>query len=165
MFCPPGLSFSLKEIRAAEDSRLFARCRSRADARGKTSMTKELPRLRHVSSKHVEGISDLVVVAPVKEGFIDAFEQVSYETRLKMTMEALFRMRSTSREFNLLKPLLDTVEKIQSLRSYRLAVIDVATDLEVVKKLVLAVTFDKPFEPYIREIWWPLGPMLDVLFC
>ena len=128
-------------------------------------MSKELPRLRHVSSKHVEGISDLVVVAPVKEGFIDAFEHVSYETRLKMTMDALFRMRTNSREFYLDKPFLDTVEKIQSLRSYRLAVIDVATEIEVVKKLVLAVTFDRPFEPYIRDIWWPLGPMLDVLFC
>ena len=35
---------------------------------------------RLVSSKHLESVSDLTLSAPVKQGFIDAFEAVTYET-------------------------------------------------------------------------------------
>ena len=124
-----------------------------------------LPRTKPVSSKHLDGISDLVVAAPLKQGFIDAFEHVTYETRLRMAMDALFKMRSTSREYNLIKPLVDSAERIQTIRSFRLAIVEVETTASVEKRLVLAVTFDKPWEPYIRQIWRPLGFMLDVIFC
>ena len=30
---------------------------------------------------------------------------------------------------------------------------------------MLAVTFDRPWEPYIRIIWSDVGALLDVIFC
>ncbi|QXQ05069.1 hypothetical protein KX816_12325 [Sphingosinicellaceae bacterium] len=36
-----------------------------------------------IVAKHLDGIGDLIVAAPVKRDFIDAFETVTYETRQK----------------------------------------------------------------------------------
>ncbi len=110
-----------------------------------------------ISSKHLEGVSDLTLSAPIKQGFIDAFEAVTYETRLRQIMKALFRIRATSREFTRIKPFVDTAERIQALLDFRLAIHG--------KELLLSATFDRPFEPYLRLIWDPLGPLLDVIFC
>ena len=114
-----------------------------------------------ISSKHLESVSDLTLTAPIKQGFIDAFEAVTYETRLGKVLEALFKIRSTAREYSKIKPFVDSAERIQSLLDYRLAILD---DCEP-HRLLLSATFDKPFEPYMRLIWNPLGPLLDVIFC
>jgi Dyp-type peroxidase family len=114
-----------------------------------------------VSSKHLEGVSDLTLSAPIRQGFIDAFEAVTYETRLRVLMEALFKVRSTAREHSTIKPFVETTERIQSLLDFRLA-IDYNTKPH---RLYLSATFDRPFEPYMRLIWDPLGPLLDVIFC
>jgi Dyp-type peroxidase family len=114
-----------------------------------------------ISSKHLESVSDLTLTAPIKQGFIDAFEAVTYETRLSKLLEALFKIRSTAREHSTIKPFVDTAERIQSLLDYRLAILN---DTEP-HQLLLSATFDKPFEPYMRLIWDPLGPLLDVIFC
>ena len=114
-----------------------------------------------VSSKHLEGINDLTLTAPIKQGFIDAFESVTYETRLRATMKALFRMRATAREHSHIKPFVDTAERIQALLDFRLAILDEVSP----PRLLLGATFDRPFEPYMRLIWDPLGPLLDIVFC
>lgn len=111
----------------------------------------------YVSSKHLEGVSDLTLSAPIKRGFVDAFEAVTYETRLRLIMRALFNIRATAREHSIIKPFADTAERIQTLLDFRLAIRG--------PDLLLSATFDKPFEPYIRLIWDPLGPLLDVIFC
>ena len=116
---------------------------------------------RRVVPKHLDGIGDLVVVAPIKPGFIDAFEAVTYETRLRNVLKALFRMRATAREYSLVKPFTDVAERIQSLLDYRLFVIDTRDG----PALVLTATFDRAWEPYMRLIWRPLGTFLDLLFC
>lgn len=113
-----------------------------------------------VSSKHLEAISDLTLTAPVKSGFVDAFESVTYETRLRLVMDALFKIRATAREHSKIKPFVDTAERIQALLDFRLAVLDTEP-----RQLLLSATFDRAFEPYIRLIWNPLGPLLDVIFC
>ncbi|MET1111293.1 MAG: hypothetical protein ABWX67_07190, partial [Allosphingosinicella sp.] len=115
---------------------------------------------RLVSSKHLESVSDLTLSAPIKQGFIDAFEAVTYETRLRKVLEALFKVRATAREHSKIKPFVDTAERIQSLLDFRLAVVD-----SVPRRLLLTATFDRPFEPYMRLIWDPLGPLLDLIFC
>jgi Dyp-type peroxidase family len=117
--------------------------------------------IRLRSSKHLEGVSDLTLSAPIRPGFIDAFESVTYETRLRLIMKALFKIRSTAREHSLIKPFVDTAERIQALLDFRLAIIE---DTEP-RRLLLSATFDRPFEPYMRLIWDPLGPLLDVIFC
>ena len=114
-----------------------------------------------ISSKHLEGVSDLTLKAPIKQGFIDAFESVTYETRVRLVMKALFKIRQTAREHSLIKPFVDTAERIQSLLDFRLAILED----EEPRHLLLSATFDRPFEPYMRLIWNPLGPLLDVIFC
>jgi len=116
---------------------------------------------RLVSSRHLEGVNDLTLTAPIKQGFVPALDNVTYETRLRVTMKALFGMRSTAREYSKIKPFVETAERIQALLDFRLAILD---DVEP-RRLLLTATFDRPFEPYIRLIWDPLGSLLDVIFC
>ena len=49
------------------------------------------------TSKNMDGITDLVVVAPIKDGFIAAYENVTFATRLKIVAEALNRVPTHDR--------------------------------------------------------------------
>ena len=111
------------------------------------------------SSKHLQGITDLTLLAPIKQGLIDALDTRTYTTRLKLLMKTLNSLRSSSREFSAFRPFSDAAERIRTIHSLRLAV------LEPEQKLLLAVTFDRPWEPYIRIIWRDVGTLLDVIFC
>ncbi|WP_380876319.1 hypothetical protein ACFB49_08160 [Sphingomonas sp. DBB INV C78] len=113
------------------------------------------------SNNHLEGIGDLVVWAPVRTGFVEAFESATFETRLRLTLEALFKMRSTAREYLKIKPFADAAERIQSLLDFRIAIVSTPPG----HTLLLTATFDRPWEPYIRLIWDPLGSFLDLIFC
>jgi len=111
-----------------------------------------------VTSKHLQGITDLTLVAPIKQGFVDSLETWTYKTRLRLVMQALNTSRAVTREQSAFRPFSDTVERIQGLHSFRLSLL--APD-----QLLLAVAFDGGWEPYIRKIWWDLGPLLDLIFC
>jgi hypothetical protein len=114
-----------------------------------------------ITSKNIQGIADLVICAPIKQGFIDAFENVTYETRLRLATDAFHQMRVVAREYELIKPFTDVAERIQSLLAFRIGIIDTHPQ----RTLFLAATFDRPWEPYMRLIWNPLGTFLDVLLC
>lgn len=127
---------------------------------------------REVTSKHIDGIADLVVVAPIREGFIDAYENVTFATRLRIVAEALHSVRVSAREHESLVPFSDTTERILTLLNFRIGILD--KDLFQIDKhrgftsrryLFLAATFDGGLEPYMRLIWRPLGYFLDLLFC
>src|SRR5882724_762531 len=110
--------------------------------------------------KSLQGISDLTLVAPIKPGLIDALDTRSYSSRLRMLLKTLNAGRNQAREYSPLRPFADSVERIRSIHSFRLAILD-----EAQPKLLLAATFDSAWEPYIRVIWRDLGPLLDVIFC
>jgi hypothetical protein len=125
-----------------------------------------------VTSKNIDGITDLVVVAPIKEGFIEAYENVTYQTRLRLVAEALHNVRVSAREYEKLTPFSDTTERILTLLNFRIGVldkdlfqIDRENGLVARRYLYLAATFDGALEPYMRLIWRPLGIFLDLLFC
>lgn len=138
-----------------------------------------------VTSKNIDGITDLVVVAPIKEDFIQAYENITYTTRLKLVAEALNRVRVTAREHERITPFSDVTERILTLLDFRVGILDkdlfalrVSQDgtsitagspftipLESRRYLYLTATFDGAWEPYMRLIWDPLGPFLDLLFC
>jgi Dyp-type peroxidase family len=132
---------------------------------------------REVSSKTIDGITDLVVVAPIKPGMIEAFENITFETRLKLVAEALHKIRVNAREHELVGPYADTVERILTLFNFRIGVLDRGfhelsegssagePSLVARRYMFLVATFDGPFEPYMRLIWKPLGPFLDLLLC
>lgn len=139
---------------------------------------------REITSKNIDGITDLVVVAPIREGFIEAYENVTYATRLKIVAEALNRVRVAAREHETITPFSDVTERILTLLDFRIGVIDkdlfaleskkqwmpeedegAASVLEARRYLYLTATFDGAWEPYMRLIWNPLGTFLDLLFC
>ena len=79
---------------------------------------------RDVTSKSMDGISDLVVWAPIKEGFIDAFGNVTYASRLRIVAEALNKLRRNVREFQFLEPFADPTKRILSLLDFRIGVVE-----------------------------------------
>ena len=131
-------------------------------------------RSRDVTSKAMDGITDLVVVAPIRDDFITAYENVTHATRLKAVAEALNRVRVSAREHERITPFSDVTERILTLLDFRVGIID--KDLFALRPgsakgpraqrfLYLTATFDGAWEPYMRLIWRPLGPFLDLLFC
>src|SRR5229473_6735536 len=111
------------------------------------------------SSKHLQGITDLTLLAPIKQGLIEGLDTRTYKSRLKLLLKTLNALRSSSREYALIHPFSDSAERIRTIHSLRLAI------FEPEDKLLLAVTFDRPWEPYIRIIWRDVGTLLDVIFC
>ena len=132
---------------------------------------------RDVTSKNIGGISDLVVWAPIKEGFIDAFGNVTYASRLRIVTEALNKLRKNVREFQLTEPFADSTKRILSLLDFRIGIVERdiygfggAQDeeketLRPRQYMYLTATFDGPWEPYMRQIWRPLGNFLDLVLC
>jgi len=146
---------------------------------------------KEITSKSIDGITDLVVWAPIKDGFIDAFSNVTYETRLRQVAEGLHAVRKNAREHEKLSPFPDTAERILSLLDYRIGIVDENlyhyedlsgrpipledgisknnqdenVRLKPRRYMYLVATFDGPWEPYMRLIWKPLGPFLDLLLC
>jgi Dyp-type peroxidase family len=144
---------------------------------------------REVASKNIDGIADLVVIAPIKEGFINAYENITYSTRLRIVAEALNRIRISAREHEFTVPFSDVTERILTLLDFRIGVLDknlfelqkvwksdeseastgrreghTEYELQSRRYLYLTATFDTALEPYMRLIWDPLGPFLDLLF-
>ena len=134
-------------------------------------------KLRDVTHKQMDGISDLVVWAPIKEGFIDAFGNVTYESRLRIVAEALNKLRRNVREFQLIEPFADPTKRILSLLDFRIGVVERDIfgfgnpdneDAETIRPrqyMYLTATFDGPWEPYMRQIWHPMGAFLDLVLC
>lgn len=132
--------------------------------------------MKDITSRSIDGITDLVVIAPIKDGFIDAFETMTYASRLDLVAGALNKMRISVREFERVVPFSDVTERILNLLDFRVGVIDQnlfgfdrepneTMRLTPRRYLYLTATFEGGFEPYMRQIWRPLGPFLDLLFC
>lgn len=104
------------------------------------------------------GASDLTLLAPLKSGFVDAMESVTFSTRTKRVLEALHVGRQASHEHAAARLLSDAVERVGVIQSVRVAV------LEEEGKVLLAVSFDGPWEAYIRVLWEKVGTLLDLVF-
>jgi Dyp-type peroxidase family len=133
---------------------------------------------REITSKNIDGITDLVVWAPIKEGFIYSPENVTYDTRARIVAEALHKVRLSAREFENYAVFSDTSERILTLLDFRIGIADSdlfqanfegrkaqPASLRPRKYMYVVATFDGPLEPYMRLIWDPLGPFLDLVLC
>jgi len=110
-----------------------------------------------VTSKHLKTSVELTVLADIKPGFPDSIELVSYATRLGLLLKMFFELRRVSieeRPSGFIGPL----ERLRSLHFVRWSILEG-------RKLLLGVTFDRPWEPYIRGIVDRAGPFLDVILC
>ncbi|MEQ1685314.1 MAG: hypothetical protein ABL916_16845 [Burkholderiaceae bacterium] len=111
-----------------------------------------------VKGRSLGGSSDLTLLAPIKPGFVDALDTVTYKTRIKRVLEVLHGARTLSHEHVTAPLLSDSVERVGAIHSVRVAV------LEPENKVLLAVTFDGPWESYIRVLWDKVGTLLDLIF-
>ena len=108
------------------------------------------------TSKHILGTTELTCLMPIKSGFVGEFETRTYATRLRIAMKVLGALRAASREFAPARVFPDIVDVIRSIHSFQLSIVGN-------KQLLLAVTFDGPWENYMRFVWKGLGPLLDLL--
>lgn len=112
-----------------------------------------------VKSRGLGGSADLTLLAPIKPGFIESLESVTYKTRIKRVLETLHGGRTMAHEHHTARLLSDSVERVGTIHSVRVAV------LEPEDKVLLAVTFDGSWESYIRVLWDKVGTLLDLIFC
>lgn len=112
-----------------------------------------------IKSRSLAGSSDLTLLAPIKPGLAPSLESVTYKTRVKRLLALLNTGRSSTHEYSLIRPFSDAVERVGRIHSVRVAVV------EPEDKVLLAVTFDGPWESYIRILWQKVGALLDVIFC
>ena len=114
--------------------------------------------LTEATSKHVGTATELTCLMPIRPGFIPMLETRTYATRLRVLFTVLQALRVASREVRRLKPVLDIVEAAQTVQSFSWTIV-------AERQLLLTVSFDRPWEPYIRAIWKDLGPLLDLILC
>lgn len=112
-----------------------------------------------ITTKHLQGSSDLTLVAPIKRGLVSVLDTRTYASRLRAILQTLHTLRQTSREYSMLRTFSDNTDRIRTITDLRMVI------LEPEQKLLLSVTFDRPWEPYLRIIWREVGTLLDVIFC
>lgn len=111
-----------------------------------------------VTSKHLQGATELTLIAPIKPGFVAIPDAISYASRLRTTFEFLFVSRQRALERDGLVGIAGPLERLRSLHFVHWSIHDQD------RRLLLAVSFDGPWEPYIRAIVDEAGPILDVIF-
>ena len=72
-----------------------------------------------VNTKSLGGTSDLTLLASIRPGLVPSLESVTYKTRVKRLLKALNVGRSSSHEYNLLRPFCDAVERVGRIHSVR----------------------------------------------
>jgi deferrochelatase/peroxidase EfeB len=107
--------------------------------------------------------SELVVLAPVRRGFVPAMESVTYATRARLLLAALHGGRRGLHEERILRVMSDAVERVGVIHSVRVAVLD--ADADRPERILLSVNFDGSFEAYVRVIWQKASRLLDLIFC
>ncbi len=116
-----------------------------------------------IKSKSLGGSSDLVFMAPIKEGLVPSLDSVTYKTRLLQLMRTLNAGRTSSHEYLLMRSISDSVERTGKIHSVRVLILE--ADDGGRDKVLLAVTFDGGWESYLRVLWQKVGYLLDVIFC
>ena len=125
----------------------------------------------NIVTTQFRGLTDLTVLAKVKEGFVEGgFDGYTYLKRLEVVLRTLNAVRLASSESTLqLSPFPDSVGRFRIIHFFRFAILAPDSGADPTRpgrhKLLLNVTFDGGWEPYIRVIWRDLGSLLDLLYC
>jgi Dyp-type peroxidase family len=120
----------------------------------------------------LQGVTDLTLLAPLKQRFVaDTYDSESHRTRLEKVLAVLNFVRQ-AREFEIHpSPFADSIGRFRLIHFFRFAVVPTKADVSLPPlptsrdQLLLNVTFDGGWEPYMRLIWGPLGTLLDLIFC
>jgi len=109
-----------------------------------------------VLSKNIAAASELTLMAKIRPGFVNLPDPMSYATRLQKLLGNLFSVRKVETEEG--SSYIGPVDRLRTIHFFRFAVFDGGT------RLLLAVSFDRPWEPYINRLVDDAGPLLDAIF-
>lgn len=115
--------------------------------------------LTDTTSKHVLGTTELTCLIPMRTGFVaGTLDTRTFATRARIAMRLLHTLRLTAREVLAVRPVPDSVDAITGIYSFAFYMLQN-------RQLLLSVSFDKPWEAYMRVVWKRLGPVLDLVLC
>lgn len=117
-----------------------------------------------VNTPSLSGSSELLVIAPIKPGFVPALDAVTYTSRAKLLLRALHAGRKNAHEYNLFRAVSDAVERVGVIHTLRVAVLEPDTTHQA-GGILLSVNFDGSYEAYVRTIWQKSARLLDLIFC
>jgi hypothetical protein len=122
------------------------------------------------ASLQLAGITNLSLLAPVKTGFVDSFDTLTQVARLQQVLATLNGIRQAARESSVpLSPFPDPVGRFDIVHFFRFSVVPPDAEAQAAgslrHRLLLSVTFDGGWEPYMRVIWRDLGTLLDLMLC
>lgn len=121
-----------------------------------------------IASKNLIHSAELAVLVPIKRGLVEISSPLTYGRRLEQLLESLFDLRKDGVERSQ-SSFVGPLEQLQTIHNVHWCVFDdgqpVHGALTQTKKLLLVVSFDQPWEPYIRRIVDQAGPLLDLIFC
>jgi hypothetical protein len=113
-----------------------------------------------VTSKHLRGTSELLLLIPIRSGFVNSSAPTSYATRLRTLLSTLYDLRKVTVERDLSEGS-GPIERLQSILSTQWAVLD---QMEPPHLMVSAV-FDRSWEDYVQILVEKTGKLLDAIFC
>jgi deferrochelatase/peroxidase EfeB len=117
-----------------------------------------------VNTPSLSGSSELLVIAPIKPGFVPALDAVTYTSRAKLLLRALHAGRKNAHENNLFRAVSDAVERVGVIHTLRVAVLE-PDESSQAGSILLSVNFDGSYEAYVRTIWQKSSRLLDLIFC
>ena len=107
--------------------------------------------------------TELLVMAPIRRGFVPSLDTITYKSRTKLLLKALHAGRQSQHEYRPLRAMSDAVERVGVIRSLRVAVVEGRSDID--DRILLSVHFDGSYEAYVRTIWQRAARLLDLIFC
>ncbi len=107
--------------------------------------------------------TELLVMAPVRRGFVPSLDTITYKSRAKLLLKMLHGGRQSQHEYRPLRAMSDAVERVGVIRSLRVAVVEGRSDID--DRILLSVHFDGSYEAYVRTIWQRAARLLDLIFC
>lgn len=113
-----------------------------------------------ISSKHLRGTTELMLLVPIRSGFVESTTPMSYATRLRLLLSTLFELRRRTVEERLAEGS-GPIERLQAILSTQWAVLE---DAQPAQLLVSAV-FDRSWEDYVQLLAEKTGKLLDAIFC
>ncbi len=110
-------------------------------------------------SRHVGPSSELLFSVPVKRGFVPWRGTMSYASRLRLFLRLADALPVVGHEGPERGLYVGSIDRLRTLHFARWTLFDED------RRLLLAVTFDHPLEPYLRRIVDEAGPLLDAILC
>lgn len=114
---------------------------------------------REIFSNHIGNASELTLLADIKPGFVPIPQPLTYAARLRAHLKMLSALRRNGLESDRAGTYVGPIDMLETLQYVRWTLVENDT------KMLLAVNFDRPFEPYVRKIVDLAGPLLDTILC